>query len=675
MKEHILEILKNQTNLWTKEGDLNQTLLIDLVEKYDTEIINILFNDYDLKKTFFIKVGESWVFKVREFVFYMEENKVNNSYTDYKNRIGLTDGKRFLKDTNDVVLNFPFKDCVLEGGQSTDEGLDEYYQWEDTTYKNKLDEQGNKIKQGNKNIKEVDIEGHYQQKQGKRKEIFFNQVLAKDEIDRLKDPKALTNWARYNKDGKSEVGTIKRDENGKICENLIIKGNNYLALNSLKQQFANKVKLIYIDPPYNKEGKADTFCYNNTFKRSTWLTFMKNRLEVAKDLLSDDGAIIIAIDSKEQYYLGVLIDEIFPEYKNNCITIVHNPRGIQGTNFSSTHEYAFFVYPKGKKIIGNRKINKKDIVWRGLRDNGGESLRSDAKNCFYPIIVKNGQIIGFGNVTNDEIHPQRIEIINNETYIYPIDQEGIERKWRYARQSIEKVKHLLRFKNNDVQIGKNFGQYKTVWQDTRYDANEYGTKLVKSLVHGCKFDFPKSLYNVYDCIYAVVGNDKNAIVLDYHAGSGTTAHAVLELNKDGGNRRFIMIEQMDYVNTITCPRVQAVLEKEKNDSSFVYCELAKWNETAKDKINTCETLEALIKFFDELYERYFLNYNVKIKEFKEKIILEGNFKNLDLDKQKQLFLTMLDLNQMSVNKSEMADSKYGLSENDQNLTKDFYGEQ
>lgn len=338
----------------------------------------------------------------------------------------------------------------FEGGQSTEEGTDTYFEWQETTYKDKLDENGNKIKDGNKNIKILDKEGHYQNKTAKRKEIFFNQTLAKDEIDRLYDPKALINWKRFSKDGEEEVKEIKRDIEGTIKENLIIKGNNLLALHSLKKQFAGKVKLIYIDPPYNPPSSNNTFTYNNNFNHSTWLTFMKNRLDVGKKLLSEDGAFIVAIDENEVSYLGVMIEELFPEYENHCVTIVHNPRGIQGTNFSYTHEYAYFIFPKGKKIIGNRKIEEEDVSWRGLRDNGGESLRTDAKTCFYPIIVDKctNQVIDFGDVCDGDFHPEANIIKNDFVYIYPIDKEGIERKWRYAQSSVQDVKDLLKVVKN-----------------------------------------------------------------------------------------------------------------------------------------------------------------------------------------------------------------------------------
>ena len=261
---------------------------------------------------------------------------------------------------------------------------------------------------------------------------------------------------------------------------------------------------------------------------------MRNRLEVAKELLKNDGSMIVAIDENEQNYLGVLLDEVFPEHEKHCITIVHNPRGVQGANFSYIHEYAFFVIPKGKKVIGDREIPTEEITWSNFRNWGGESRREDAKNCFYPVIVENGEVVGFGDVLDDDEHLSRQTVTDAERdLVYPIDQNMIERKWRYARQSVDEIKHLLRARKTktgyEIELGKDFGMYRTVWADKRYDANIHGTQLVKSLVPDCEFDFPKSLWNVYDCLRSVIKDDKEAIVLDFFGGSGTTAHAVSEL--------------------------------------------------------------------------------------------------------------------------------------------------
>jgi adenine-specific DNA-methyltransferase len=657
------ELRKISVFLDEESGDINFEKVKDSADSYDEVLLKALCEKPNLRKQFFKKVGDVEVFYVKDFKFFIDENRIFNSYTQFKNRIGLGNGNSSEIDDGKVVLDFPFKDCVLEGGQTKESGEDIYF-----AYDEKLTDA-----QKNKGLKER----AYNKYNAPREEVFFNEVLAKDEIDHLLDKKAFTGWRRLTQKKHGPVKSLERNKEGLVSENLVIKGNNLLALSSIETQYANRVKLIYIDPPYNPQGPNNTFIYNNKFKRSTWLTFMKNRLDVAKRLLTTDGALVIAIDENEQAYLSVLLDEIFPDHEKHCITIVHNPRGVQGTNFSYTHEYAIFVFPKGKKVIRNRKIEEEDIKFRGLRDNGGESLRTDARNCFYPIIIDKctKQVVDFGEVCKEGTHPQAN--VNNGDFveIYPIDKNGIERKWRYARQSVKEVKDLLAVVENDgvydIQIGKDFGQYKTVWIDKKYDANEYGTKLVKDLVPGSNFSFPKSLYNVIDVVYAVVADDKDAIVLDYHAGSGTTGHAVLELNKDGGNRKFILIEQMDYVETITAPRIKEVLKRNKSTDSFIYLELAKWNKTAQELIKKAKSLKELEGLLNTLCDKYFIDYNVKINEFK-KIIKEEEFKNLSLNEQKKIFADVLDLNQMYVNTSEMSDAKFGINKEDQRLTKEFY---
>lgn len=378
--------------------------------------------------------------------------------------------------------------------------------------------------------------------------------------------------------------------NSKHPNNIMIEGDNYMALTVLNYTHKKNIDLIYIDPPYNTGAK--NWKYNNNYvdkddayRHSKWLSFMRHRLNLAKNLLKDDGVLICAIDENEQAHLNVLLEQLFPSHERHTITIVHNPRGIQGTNFSYTHEYAVFVIPKDQKTIGDRIIGDSEVSWRGLRDNGGESLRTDAKNCFYPIIVKNGDIVGFGDVVPGGIHPKREEKKEDGIYIYPIDNEGIERKWRYARQSVEKVRHLLRVVerrgSKEVQIGKDFGKYRTVWIDKKYDANEYGAKLLRELVLNSGFNYPKSLYTVYDCLFAVVGERPNATVLDFFAGSGTTGHAVLEMNKiDGGNRKFILSTNNEDNNnngdggiakTVCYPRIKAVINgfKKKNSEEVI----------------------------------------------------------------------------------------------------------
>jgi len=624
--DNLIEVLKSDERL-VIDGKLAKNKIVEFALAMDETLLSKLLGSAPIKKQFFVDIDGVLVFdKVAFQNFVSNKEFLPDSYTAFKNKIGLTVNNEFLSESNEVVLSWPYKDCILEGGQTKEDQ--------------------------------------------KRKEIFWNTTLASEEIDRLMEPKVLTNFKRYNKSEECEVGKIG------TSENLIIKGNNLLTLASLQVAYQGKIDLIYIDPPYNKGGNADSFQYNNTFKTSTWLTFMKNRLDEAKKLLRPDGAIIVAIDESEGLNLGVLINEVFSGYESHCITIVHNPGGKQGTNFSYTNEFAFFIFPAGMKIIGNRKLDDDEIKLEHLRNWGSESERSDAKNCFYPIIINHkGDIVDFGDIADDNFHPNQTEKLDGKYYVYPIDNHGVERKWRYARQSIDEIKHLLVAEKNgesfQIKFRKDYGQYKTVWTGRKYDASTHGTKLVKKLVPDCKFSFPKSLWNVYDCISAVVAKNHNAIVLDYHAGSGTTAHAVLELNKDGGNRKFILCEQMDYIQDVTVERVRAVLRENKIDNSFIYCELAEHNQKIIKQIESSKTSKDLIAIWHAIEKMDFISYKINPETINENI---NEFETLSLEEQKQFLIEILDKNLLYVNYSEIDDEDYHISEQDKKLNKIFYSD-
>jgi len=368
---------------------------------------------------------------------------------------------------------------------------------------------------------------------------------------------------------------IKPDSSKPV--NILIEGDNYHALSVLNYTHQGKIDVIYIDPPYNTGARDwkynnDYVDINDTYRHSKWLSMMSKRLRLAKKLLREDGVLICAIDENELNRLGLLLEEIFGNCEIHCITIIHNPRGVQGSNFSYTNEFAFFVFPKGLKVIGNRKLKEEEIYWSNLRNWGGESLRTDARNCFYPIIVENGRVVDFGDVPKDSFHPKKqTEEKNGRYYIYPIDKNDVERKWRYARQSVESVKDILRVKKVkgriEIAIGKDYGTVRTVWQNSKYDAAEYGTKLVHALVPDTNFNFPKSVYNTYDCIAPILYKRKEALILDFFAGSGTTGHAVLMLNKeDNGNRKFILCTNNEngIAQEVCHPRIKSVIKGHKD---------------------------------------------------------------------------------------------------------------
>jgi len=333
---------------------------------------------------------------------------------------------------------------------------------------------------------------------------------------------------------------------------LLIEGDNYHSLSVLNYTHQGKIDLIYIDPPYNTGNKD--WKYNNnyvddndTWRHSKWIQFMYNRLLLAKNLLTEDGALICAIDHNEQENIGILLKEMFGNKEVTCITIVHNPRGIQGKDFSYTHENAYFVFPKTKGgFINQIKRDEDDYEWDNLRNWGGESDRKDGKSLFFPIFFKDGELIDVGETPDEDFHPKSAyeESEGGVIKIYPIDNNGIEKKWRYSIESLKKIKHKVRLEkvgeNYQAKLLKDMDRPKTVWTDTKYDANIYGTQLLSEIISS-KFPFPKSLYTVKECLETIVKNKPNAVILDFFAGSGTTGHAVLEINKeDNGKRKFIL---------------------------------------------------------------------------------------------------------------------------------------
>jgi len=438
-----------------------------------------------------------------------------------------------------------------------------------------------------------------------------------------------------------EIVTKKRESS-----NILIEGDNYHALSVLNYTHKGAVDVIYIDPPYNTGAK--NWRYNNNyvekddaFRHSKWLNMMDKRLWLAKLLLKRNGVLICAIDENELWHLGCLLEEVFSSHEIHLVTIIHNPRGVQGKNFSYINEFAYFVLPKGQKIVGHRKLKENEIYWSNLRNWGGESLRTDARNCFYPIIVKNNKVIGFGEVPPDNFHPKEQTKENKgKHYVWPIDVQGIERKWRYARQSVESVKNLLRVKKSkkgiEIEIGKPYGIVRTVWQDSKYDAAEYGTKLVHALVPKTHFDFPKSVYNVYDCLAPIISERKDAIVLDFFAGSGTTAHAVMVLNKeDDGNRKFIMCTNNEDNNGnglgiaegVCFPRIKKVIDGHKDypditgiksNLKYFKTDFVDAEPTDKNKIRLTKEATAMLCLKEDTFEPVIEKEKFKVFRNKDK---------------------------------------------------------
>ena len=425
----------------------------------------------------------------------------------------------------------------------------------------------------------------------------------------------------------------------KECDGLLIHSDNYQALNLIKNKYEKNIKNIYIDPPYN--ANSSEILYKNTYKHSSWLSMMNDRLNISKYLLKDNGVLTVAIDENEQEKLGLLLSEIYPNYKKDAIAVVHNPSGKQGTNFSYTHEYSYFVYPQNGRFIGLQERNEGEEDVRNFRDvTGKESLRESGANCFYPIYIKDNEIIGFGEVCDKNFHPNGVNVLRNDGIIeiYPIDPKGIERKWRFARNTVEEIKNelIINYIDNrniyDIKRVKNKFNFKTCWSDSKYSANNYGTQVLNSIMGKEVFSYPKSINTVKDSIIAATNYEKNIITLDFFAGSGTTGNAILELNReDKGNRKYILVEMGKYFYTATKPRIEKVIyskewkngkpvDREGISHMFKYIELEQY-EDSLNNIEFDKDDKQLTYFNDEEREEYTLSYMLDFETKKSSTFL------------------------------------------------------
>lgn len=345
---------------------------------------------------------------------------------------------------------------------------------------------------------------------------------------------------------------------------VLVHSENYAALRTLEYAYRQRIKCIYIDPPYNAPGTSE-IPYKNDFPHASWATLMQGRLNAAIPLMGSGGVLVAAIDENEEITLRQTLDIVRPNAETHSIAVVHNPRGVQGDNFSYCHELAIFSLEKGSKVIGRLPVPPEDWEYSNLRNWGGESERKDGWAMFYPIIIRNGKIVDAGEMLPKGKHPKsRIEVHGKDTWVWPIDPKGIERKWRYSRISIKPLLKFLRTVGSggeiDIEIPRTSDAVKTVWKSSEFDAGVHGSKLLKIDLGLHGFQFPKSVHLVSRCILAIRDEEKSFTALDFFAGSGTTAHAVLNLNReDGGSRRFVLVEQGEYFDTVLLPRVAKVI--------------------------------------------------------------------------------------------------------------------
>ena len=583
---HNLEQLFADKPEYMVDGKLIKNKVIEHALAMDGDLLGLLLSDPVIKEHFFVSVGKTLIFdKIKFQNFVSNKAFLPNSYTAYKNKIGLVDkrGDSFIHN-KDVVLTWAYKDCVLEGGQDKEDA--------------------------------------------KRDEIFYNETLAPDDITRLYDAKVLTGFEKWDKESvktnkAKPVTKFNRNEHGVITDNLLVKGNNLLALHTLKSEFANKVNLIYIDPPFNTGN--DSFGYNDSFSRSTWLTFMRNRLIVARQLLAEDGNIFIHIDINQGHYLKVICDEIFDE-KN-------------------------FV---------------EEIIWSYGSPSGGRAASAKPVNIHDYILhyAKN--------------YSQRKA---NKVYI-PYSQKYIEDWFKYTDEDGRRYQKRQRGKDSDgnaiwekqyldeskgVPLSTVWTDIKQIYADPRaYKDNQSAhTELIKEFVGGQK---PEHLLKriIEMC------TDEGDLVLDYHAGTGTTLAAAHKMN-----RRWIGVEQLDYIKNMPEARLKTVIAGNQvgiseevgwtGGGEFIYCTLMQWNEAFVPRILEATTEKDLQAIYNQMKEKAVLHYDFNPEE-------HGNLElsELPLEEQKAVLLELLNKNHLYVLQSEIDDKKFAVSEDDKKLNRDFF---
>lgn len=645
----INSVLKEFPQYWD-DNVLKRYEVITAIENKEPELIKALISNDKLKQQYSTDIDGILLFDFNKLVSLIQYKEYwQDSFTKYKNKIGLTAEGNYLDYNTDVVLDFPFKDCVLEGGMS-------------------------KAEVG-------------------KEEIYYHEIIAADEIDRLTQPKVLTNAKHYSVDG------VETNNNEiKASDNLIIKGNNLIALHTLNQRYHNAIKLIYIDPPYCTGD--DSFLYNDKFTRSTYLTFMKNRLEIAKELLCDTGVIMVQCSFHQFAYLKVLMNDIFPKSLVDFNILVRHPdRTLTGDKeFNDVVEY-LMVYAK--------KPSMKMPVKEEIKTVDDYNIDIDLVQSEVPETIElNGkevQVYLPHQYTIKKVEPNEnaLKKISVRGSIREKNSSGrffvkyLEGLTNYPPQTLFKVPNMgddnreYRYFYSAPAGRKNGGYYqgKPVSSDTTnkpypnfidfvQQYNDVAEEGGVSFRNGKK---PEELLYFLISIFTKPGD----IVVDYHLGSGTTAAVAHKMG-----RQYIGIEQMDYIEELAVQRLQNVINGEQTGiseqldwqggGSFVYCELAKLNQNYVDEILKAESTEQLLSILEVMKAEAYLNYQVQLdKLLNTKIEKEGvehlvAFPELTLAEQKTAIKELLDKNQLYINVSEIDDVDMNVSVTDKQFTKSFY---
>lgn len=637
-------ILKEFGNTYfSDKGTLKRNKVIEDLDAYTPMLMKALLANQLIHDTYTESVviddKSVEIFKLNQFIeMFTYKEYWQDSYTKFENKIGLTAGGKFIDETADVVLDFPFKDTVLKAGMTKEDQKD-------------------------------------------ADEPFLHETIAKAEIDQLLEPKIFVNATKYDQENLDGTSVDNFDD-----DNLIIKGNNLIALHSLKERYAGKVKLIYLDPPYNTRG--DSFLYNDRFSETSWLTFIKNRLEIAYSLLSNDGIIFIQSDDNEQAYLKLLTANIFGNDNFVAtIPVISNLKGNQDQyGFAGTHEY-LTVFTKDKKItqfnnliIDDEELNDwlEDEVGyykkgANLKATGVNAPRNKRPNLYFPVYIQ----------------PDTLSISLKEKQGYinvlPIT-DGQDMSWRWQKDTMQRLINDIIVIPND----KGFSLYKkqrpelgdlpskkpkSIFYKPEYSSGN-GTNQIKKLFNNKIFSFPKPEQLISDILQ--IGSNENDTILDFFMGSATTQAVAMKMN-----RRFIGIEQMDYIKTVSIERLKKVIAGEQGGiskdvnwqggGSFVYAELMEKNQGYLKDVQHAETTKQLENVVNRMIAGG-ADFDFRVDV--EKVMQDPEYQAMSLADKKQLMVKVIDKNQLYYAYSDMEDRDVQelMSESDIAFNKSFYGE-
>ncbi|MEE6669831.1 site-specific DNA-methyltransferase [Pediococcus acidilactici] len=641
----------------TSKGSLKRNSVINDLDKFDHVLMTKLFKDPLIHKNYVEKIADAEVFKLNQFVEMFEyKNFWEDSYTKFTNKIGLTANGKFIDESADVVLDFPFKDTVLKAGM-TKEDLDK-------------DESAD--------------------------EPFLNEIIAKPEIDELLEPKIFVNAKKYDQNGEQDVAKFHDN-------NLVIKGNNLIALYSIKEKYAQKIKFIYLDPPYNTG--SDSFEYNDKFNQASWLTFIKSRLEICQDLLKEDGCIYISIDENEYAYLKVLMDEIFGE-DNDLITfhmqVRYTNKSLNEKNdFQPVMEYGIF-YAKnkqrfvpnkpyeeydvskfrfaikelgtpdetvtlgGKKVEifkpGNYKINKVSPSIKGLKETwaSGSVLKGNTSGKF------------FDQFLSKRKGEDGLKVLYK---VYGIGEDGLGFRYFTGPQKATSIRgkfysgiplnKLKQIKTGEARKYKPIVNYYDFSGAVGNIRQEGGVSL-----NGGKK--PEKMLNML----LNISTNKGDIVLDPFSGSGTTAAVCLKTG-----RKFVAIEQIDNQIELIKARLVNCINGDKTGlskavdwqggGSFVYAELMEKNQGYLKDLLAAKDMNEL----DAVYKRMKVGADFDFRVDLDKYENDAERKALPFEEQKQLLVKLLDKNQLyyNFNNIDDADVRDLISDKDYQFNQSFYG--